>query len=540
MTTLVDRLPLAVGAARARPGGFGGRRALRLIERSVMLYRRTPSVLISGAFEPFFYLVGHRLRARCAGRVAAGPRTARPIPYGAFVAPGLLAASAMNGAMFEATLNFFFKLRYQKLYDAILSTPLGVGDVAVGEVGWALMRGALYATSFIVIAAALGLILSPLAILAIPGALLIGFAFGAVGMAVSSFMRSWQDFDLVQLVTAADVPVLGHVLPALGVPAVPADDRPADAAVPRGRARARADDRSRRPGEPGERRLPRGDGAARAGDRGAAPAPAPAEVTVDRAAAARRRARAGRGGDRQPRRSDATPRRAVVSECRLCPRLVAWREESAAHPPARFAGQRYWARPVPGWGDPAASVLLVGLAPAAHGGNRTGRIFTGDRSGDFLFPALFRAGFANQPTSTHAGDGLRLLDLYVGAVNRCAPPANRPTPEERDTCLPYLVRELELLPTARVVVALGAFAWDGFLRAAARRSGSTRPVAAPGRGSGTAPRSRSGRTGSSARSTSASRTPSPASSPPPMLDAVFARARELAGPPPSDGVGHPS
>ena len=229
----------------------------------------------------------------------------------------------------------------------------------------------------------------------------------------------------------------------------------------------------------------------------------------------------------------------IVSECRLCPRLVAWREESAAHPPARFAGQRYWARPVPGWGDPAASVVLVGLAPAAHGGNRTGRIFTGDRSGDFLFPALFRAGFANQPTSTHAGDGLRLLDLYVGAVNRCAPPANRPTPEERDTCLPYLVRELELLPAARVVVALGAFAWDGFLRAAAALG--QRPA-----GGGPRPRFGHGAEVSvgryrllgsfhvSQQNTFTGRLTTP------MLDAVFARARELAGLPPSDGVGHPS
>jgi lipooligosaccharide transport system permease protein len=186
------------GRLGGRLGGLGGRRALRLVERALMLYRRTPSVLISGAFEPLFYLVGIGFGlGALVGSLPAPDGT--PIPYGAFVAPGLLAASAMNGAMFEATMNFFFKLRYQKLYDAILSTPLGVGDVAVGEVTWALMRGALYATSFILIAAALGLILSPLAILAIPGALLIGFAFGAIGMAMSSFMRSWQDFDLVQL-----------------------------------------------------------------------------------------------------------------------------------------------------------------------------------------------------------------------------------------------------------------------------------------------------------------------------------------------------
>lgn len=181
-----------------RGAAVGGRRALLMIERSVRVYRRTPSVLISGAFEPLFYLVG--IGFGLGALVGSLPAPdGRPIPYGAFVAPGLLAASAMNGAMFEATMNFFFKLRYQKTYDAILSTPLGVGDVALGEVGWALLRGALYALSFIVIATALGLVLSPLALLAVPGALLIGFAFGAVGMAVSSFMRSWQDFDLVQL-----------------------------------------------------------------------------------------------------------------------------------------------------------------------------------------------------------------------------------------------------------------------------------------------------------------------------------------------------
>ncbi len=158
---------------------------------------------------------------------------------------------------------------------------------------------------------------------------------------------------------------------------------------------------------------------------------------------------------------------AVVAGCRLCPRLVAWREESAAHPPARFAGQRYWARPVPGWGDPRARVLIVGLAPAANGGNRTGRIFTGDRSGDFLFGSLYRTGFANQARSTDLDDGLSVRDLHIAAVVRCAPPQNKPLPTERDACLPYLVRELRLLSELRVVVALGAYAWDGVLRAMA-------------------------------------------------------------------------
>jgi len=154
-----------------------------------------------------------------------------------------------------------------------------------------------------------------------------------------------------------------------------------------------------------------------------------------------------------------------IHSCRRCPRLVAWREAAAADPPRRYEGERYWARPLSGFGDPAAHLLVVGLAPAAHGGNRTGRIFTGDRSGDFLFAALHRAGYANQPRSEHRADGLRLAGAWVGAVNRCPPPGNRPTPVERDNCLPYLVRELELLGGVRAIVTLGSYAWDGALRA---------------------------------------------------------------------------
>jgi uracil-DNA glycosylase family 4 len=164
--------------------------------------------------------------------------------------------------------------------------------------------------------------------------------------------------------------------------------------------------------------------------------------------------------------------------CRLCPRLVAWREEVARTKRASFASETYWGRPLPGFGDPAATVVVLGLAPAAHGGNRTGRVFTGDRSGDWLFAALHRQGFANQATSRHRDDGLRLTGCWVAAAVRCAPPANRPTPTERDTCLPYAVRELELLTSTRVVVCLGAFAWDAALRILAARGvpvGSPRP-----------------------------------------------------------------
>ncbi|MGZ4173909.1 MAG: uracil-DNA glycosylase [Solirubrobacteraceae bacterium] len=162
--------------------------------------------------------------------------------------------------------------------------------------------------------------------------------------------------------------------------------------------------------------------------------------------------------------------REVIS-CRRCPRLVAWREEVARVRRAAFAEQEYWGRPVPGFGDPGARLMVLGLAPAAHGGNRTGRVFTGDRSGDWLFAALWRAGLANQPESRAADDGLRLSDCYVAAAVRCAPPVNRPSPAERDNCMPYLERELELLRELRVLVCLGGFAWDAALRVRAALGG---------------------------------------------------------------------
>jgi len=161
-----------------------------------------------------------------------------------------------------------------------------------------------------------------------------------------------------------------------------------------------------------------------------------------------------------PQNVDSLERlRQEVVECRRCPRLVEWREKVAAEKRAAFRHWDYWGRPVPGFGDAHAELLVVGLAPAAHGGNRTGRVFTGDRSGDWLYRALHRAGYANQPNSDHRDDGLRLTGAYVAAAVRCAPPGNRPTTEERDNCLPYLERELKLLKAVRVILPLGVFAY---------------------------------------------------------------------------------
>jgi uracil-DNA glycosylase family 4 len=154
-----------------------------------------------------------------------------------------------------------------------------------------------------------------------------------------------------------------------------------------------------------------------------------------------------------------------IAGCRQCERLVRWCAASAAAPPKRFVDDNYWQRPVPGFGDPRATLLVVGLAPAAHGANRTGRMFTGDRSGDWLYGALYRAGYANQPSSTHARDGLALTGAYVTNIVRCAPPDNKPSPKERDRCMAFFRRELALLTEVRAILALGAFAWDGVLRA---------------------------------------------------------------------------
>ena len=176
------------------------------------------------------------------------------------------------------------------------------------------------------------------------------------------------------------------------------------------------------------------------------------------------------------RAADLETLRAEIVECRRCPRLVAWREQVAVEKVARFRDETYWGRPAPGFGDPAAELLIVGLAPAAHGANRTGRVFTGDASGDFLWRALHDAGLADRPSSRRADDGLTLTGVRIAAAVRCAPPANKPTIDERDNCAPFLAREMALLDQTRVILALGQFGWDAVLRVMA---GAGDPIPRP-------------------------------------------------------------
>ena len=179
--------------------------------------------------------------------------------------------------------------------------------------------------------------------------------------------------------------------------------------------------------------------------------------------------------DRTTDRQALAALNAEIVECRRCPRLVEWRERVARDKVLRFRDEPYWGRPLPGFGDPDGRILLIGLAPAAHGGNRTGRVFTGDASGDFLWATLHAEGLADRPTSRRADDGLTLTDTYIAAAVRCAPPLNKPTTAERDACAPFLVREIGLLDRVQVVVALGRFGWDAALRALAELGHEVRP-----------------------------------------------------------------
>ena len=225
--------------------------------------------------------------------------------------------------------------------------------------------------------------------------------------------------------------------------------------------------------------------------------------------------------------TDRTALAALTAEivaCRLCPRLVEWRERVAREKVARFRDETYWGRPLPGFGDPEARILLLGLAPAAHGGNRTGRVFTGDASGDFLWAALHGLSLADRPVSRRAHDGLTLTDVYIAAAVRCAPPANKPTPTERDTCAPFLVRELALLTEVRVVVALGAFGWDAALRALAALGHEVRPRPKFGHGAEVqiGPYTLLGTNHPSQQNTFTGRLTVP------MFDSVLGRAQQLA------------
>jgi uracil-DNA glycosylase family 4 len=227
----------------------------------------------------------------------------------------------------------------------------------------------------------------------------------------------------------------------------------------------------------------------------------------------------------EPHATTVEELQAEVANCFLCPRLVAWRESVAQNPPLRYRGEQYWARPIPGWGDASGRLLIVGLAPAAHGGNRTGRVFTGDRSGDWLFRALHKAGFANQPHSVARDDGLQLRDCYIAAACRCAPPDNKPLPEEMRNCRPYLLREMHLLPNITVLLGLGKIGFDAAFDAT-KLLGLTSLKARPKFGHGAEvllgenlwllgtyhPSQQNTFTGKLTE---------------PMFDAVFARAREL-------------
>ncbi len=421
----VVRDPHDLGAAGARMTALritpmlipGSRRSLRLVERNLYVYSHTWLVILSGFFEPLFYLLSIGFGLGALIGTVPGPG-GEPIPYQLFVAPALLASASMNGAINESTFNFFFKLNYNKTFTAILSTPLSPGDIAVGELLWALIRGGLYAIGFVVVMVVLGLVVSPWVILAFPAALLVGFAFGAVGMAATSFMRTWQDFDLIQLVI---LPLFLFSATFYPIETYP----PALQVVVKLTPLYQGVDliRSLTVGAISPILLVHvayllDHGPRRAGRRVAAARPAAAQV--------------GPGGGVDV--SDATPvdraalaaLTAEIVECRRCPRLVAWREQVAREKVARFreddvlgpaaAGVRG-----PGGADPDPWAGARGPRREPDGaglhGRRVGRLPVGGA-------ASGRAG--GSAGSRRADDGLTLTDAYIAAAVRCAPPANKP------------------------------------------------------------------------------------------------------------------
>ena len=411
----------------------------------------------------------------------------------------------------------------QRLAVAVAGAGVLVLTVGYGEVPWI---GLVLACSF----GTYGLLKKRVEIDAI-GGLAVESAFLVVP-AVAFLL--WLGADGSGTFTSEDT---GHVLAACGL-----GRRHRAAADPlrRGRQPDRAGHARPAPVHKPLHAVPDRRGDLRRGDAGRAPGGLRAHLGRDRDPLGRRRALDARDDARRKRRRrPAGPLGAVtpgdarqwaalerdIVACRRCPRLVAWREEVARVKRAAFAEEEYWGRPVPGFGDPSARVLILGLAPAAHGANRTARVFTGDRSGDWLFAALHRAGYASQPGSVSLDDGLQLRDCYIAAAVRCAPPANKPTPEERDNCLPYALRELELLRELRVVVALGAFGWDAALRLrAARGESPARPRPRFGHGAEHVGKSFTllGCFHVSQQNTFTGKLTEP------MLDAVLARARELA------------
>ncbi len=420
------------------------------------------------------------------------------VDYEVFIVPGLI-AMAMVQAAYANNASTIFQARSDRYVNDILSAPMHAWQMTLGFVIGGVMRALAIGTSLLVVSVVLvdAPVERPFALLA--AATLALVAFAALGLVVGIYAQTWDHTTFINNIVILPLAFVGGTFYSV-----------VRARLPLARALAlqpgllsRAGDALRLP-----RRERREHLAVAGRDRGARGAGLPVGPVALH--------------DGAPAQGLTALERRVTS-CRRCPRLVEWRERVAREKRAAFRDEDYWGRPLPGFGDPDASLYVLGLAPAAHGGNRTGRVFTGDASADFLFAALHRAGYANQAESVHRGDGLRLRGAWVTAAVRCAPPANKPLPAERDNCLPYAAEELELLPRARVVLCLGGFAWDAALRLWAP---GTRPK--PRFGHGAEHVAAGGRVllgcyHPSQQNTFTGRLT------PGMMDAVLARARELAG-----------